>query len=66
MENANQDKVCECVHWAEEHEDGKGQCEAPLCVCLGFVFDPELNTPEAIADRGGEHQEGCKCAMCKA
>lgn len=59
------DTVCECIHWIEEHDENIGQCNAPFCLCLSFKFDPELNTPEAIADRGGEHQEGCVCAMCE-
>lgn len=45
------DTVCVCGHWWEEHA---GACGAPGCPCQGFEFDPEGNSPEAIADRGGD------------
>ena len=47
------DTICACSHWFEEHESS-GACVAPGCSCQGYVFDPEENTPEAIADRGGD------------
>jgi len=48
---AGPDTVCRCNHWWEEHLDG---CAAPGCECPGFVFDPAANTPDAVADRGGD------------
>ncbi len=72
------DTICVCGHWFEEHFlDSNGTpCEA--CTsnavdfaeesrCSNFVFDPELNSPEAIADRGGQHDlRECDCALCDA
>lgn len=58
------DTICGCNHWWAEHDVG-GECGAPGCDCHSFVFDPAANTPEAIADRGGEHAAGCGCALCR-
>jgi hypothetical protein len=55
------DTVCACGHWWEEHDaiDDPAICEG--CAAGGgddiehvFVFWPEGNTAEAIADRGGD------------
>lgn len=55
------DTVCHCGHWFEEH--GPEGCE---CGCERFTFDAKANTPGAIADRGGEHNEAtCRCALCR-
>lgn len=60
---AGRDTVCECGHWWEEHIEPRDG-NAPLCEgCVagrlggaehGFVFDPTYNTPDEIADRGGD------------
>ena len=42
--------VCQCGHWYEEHTR-ELTCEAPGCACSSFVYSPEENTPEAIAER---------------
>lgn len=55
------DCLCECGHWYEEHA---GHCTAPDCACQGFVFAPELNTPEVIAGSSGQHDPSCRCARC--
>lgn len=70
------DTICVCCHWFEEHSiDGSG---TPCDTCAGnasdvheepcctnFTFDPEQNTPESIADRGGKHDLAeCDCALC--
>jgi hypothetical protein len=54
---AGPDTVCACGHWWEEHFDGMlvfADCAAPHCVCARFEFDPAANTPDEIADRGGD------------
>lgn len=56
------DTVCECSHWFEEHGPD-GSCGAPECPCVAFAYSAEFNTPEDIADRGGEHARGCGCAF---
>lgn len=53
------DTLCKCNHWFEEH--GSGGCE---CGCSSFEFERAFNTPEYIADRGGEHDPPCECALC--
>lgn len=61
-DEAGPDTVCRCGHWFEEHFDGEpagcAGCEAPHphddAYQHGFEFDPEENTPDAIADRGGD------------
>ena len=58
------DTVCACNHRYEEHDDGGGACGSN-CACPAFDYDAELNAPEAIADRGGEHESACVCALCK-
>lgn len=47
-----EDQICACGHWYDEHKPGLwcAGCEA---YCK-FEYGPEQNTPEAIADRGGE------------
>lgn len=48
------DTICdECDHWFEEHDEG-GKCRAPDCACMEFNYGDGANTPEAIADRGGD------------
>lgn len=54
MKQLLKDTVCVCNHWYKEHAEIEGPCEA--CGCLGFLYHPELNTPGAIANRGGEHE----------
>lgn len=63
---AGPDTICVCGHWYEEHylpADGEpGGCEGCHASSRGsddayehgFEFDPESNTFEAIADRGGD------------
>lgn len=69
------DVVCGCFHWGAEHntETGPhgaltdtrlGSCAAPGCRCARFAASFQNNLPDAIADRGGEHEEHCKCALC--
>jgi hypothetical protein len=72
------DSVCECVHWFEEHEEPVAitypdvtvrvrSCGSPGCDCGDFVADRVLNTPQAIGDRGGEHDEKtCNCNLCRS
>ena len=58
-ERRDADTICACNHWFEEHDDDG--CE---CGCKTFELEPEYNTPTYIAGRGGEHQDGCVCALC--
>lgn len=62
---AGPDTVCACGHWWEEHDNGGpcGGCDAASAGTMDtaedlaahvFEFWPEYNTPEAIADRGGD------------
>ena len=54
-----EDTICRCGYWYEEHDEiGFG--------CPRFEYSDELNTPEAIADRGGEHWGTCTCNLCEA
>ena len=65
------DEICACGHWFEEHYVGSvdpkqmfcSTCEVAVAdggligePCRDFQRDPEQNTPESIADRGGEPQ----------
>ena len=71
-----QDTICVCGHWFEEHRngvcDGCGSLwedtNVPLSdaewFCKGFAYSDEWNTPENIANRGGEHSDDCQCALC--
>jgi hypothetical protein len=60
---AGRDTVCVCGHWWEEHNEPNGgdvaSCEGCHAGRLGgvehgFEFDPAGNTPDMIADRGGD------------
>ena len=60
---AGPDTVCICGHWWEEHSIEIDDMSCAGCDASGadldvieheFVFDPEMNTPEMIADRGGD------------
>lgn len=75
------DTICTCGHWYEEHNNicvrelvaggenilgtGSSDCMAPNCSCKAFAYSAKDNTPQAIADRGGEHSLDCECALCK-
>lgn len=54
----NKDTVCQCGHWYEEHTTRGGACFAPTCeeigCCSKFTYDPNQNTIQDIADRGGD------------
>lgn len=43
-----EDQVCECGHWFDEHPDD---------YCSEHVYSPELSSPSAIADRGGDPEQ---------
>lgn len=64
LDQVVRDTVCCCNHWFEEHDEGGQACHAQGCFCSKYVFWPEGNTPSAVADRGGEHEPGCECALC--
>ncbi len=51
--------LCTCGHWRDEHTADTDH---------DFEFSTVLNTPQAIADRGGDHSEieACDCALCTA
>lgn len=56
---AGPETICVCNHWFEEHNaDGCVGCDVggqDFGVSLHeFKFDPEGNTPDEIADRGGD------------
>ena len=59
------DTICICGHWFEEHLDATGNESGECAGCdagdmpeeditHAFQYDPEMNTAEAIADRGGD------------
>jgi hypothetical protein len=60
-----EDQVCFCGHWYDEHSrtDAEGPAHCESCYQSevpdngdehDFAFDWKENTPEAIADRGGD------------
>ena len=60
---AGPDTICICGHWWEEHTHEIDDMACGGCDAAGldldaieheFIFEPAENTPEAIADRGGD------------